>query len=121
MPNYLTHFKLDEFRCKCGCGGLKISNRSAKKLDNARAIAGIPFIILSAYRCEEHNNKVSQVEMSAHRTGHAYDIKATNSRDRCKILISLITAGFNRFGLYSNFIHVDDDPSKPKDVMWHGE
>jgi hypothetical protein len=27
-------------------------------------------------------------------------------------------AGFNRIGISSTFIHVDNDPSKPEDVIW---
>jgi hypothetical protein len=27
-------------------------------------------------------------------------------------------AGFNRIGIAPTFIHVDNDPSKPEDVIW---
>ena len=87
-------------------------------LDSARTIAGIPFVINSGYRSEPHNRYVNGVLGSAHTKGHAADIKVTNSNERKIILESLQKVGFNRFGIGRTFIHVDNDPSKPADVIW---
>jgi hypothetical protein len=34
------------------------------------------------------------------------------------IVGSLLEAGFNRIGIADTFIHVDNDPTKPEEVMW---
>ena len=46
-----------------------------QKLDRARDVAGVPFIITSAYRCEQHNKNVGGKPNSAHLRGYAVDIK----------------------------------------------
>lgn len=88
------------------------------KLDEAREIAEIPFIINSAYRTKEHNKKVGGKPNSSHLRGLAVDIKATDSRTRFLVLQALISVGFNRIGIAKTFIHVDDDESKSKEVAW---
>lgn len=88
------------------------------KLDEAREIAEIPFIINSAYRTKEHNKKVGGKPNSSHLKGLAVDIKATDSRTRFLVLQALISVGFNRIGIAKTFIHVDDDESKSKEVAW---
>lgn len=88
------------------------------KLDLAREIAGIPFKINSGFRTEEHNEKVGGKPNSSHRFGYAADIAIRNSRERHDILTALQEAGFNRFGIASGFIHVDNDPQKTSNVLW---
>ena len=88
------------------------------KLDKAREYAGIPFNITSAYRSVEHNSKVGGSPNSSHIKGLAVDISVTDSRTRFKVLEALINIGFNRIGIASNFIHVDDDNDKTKEVVW---
>ena len=88
------------------------------KLDKAREYAGIPFIITSAYRSVEHNAKVGGSPNSSHIKGLAVDISVTDSRTRFKVLEALIKVGFNRIGIASNFIHVDDDKDKSGEVVW---
>ena len=55
---------------------------------------------------------------SSHLLGYAADIACTNSVLRHKILTSLIKVGFNRIGIADTFIHVDNDPGKPENVIW---
>lgn len=114
----MTHFSLDEFTCKCGCGKRLMSFEFIAKLDIARTYANIPFIIASGYRCEQHNIDVGGKPGSAHRTGRAADISAPDSRTRFKILNALLTAGFTRIGIGNTFIHVDMDQSKPDERIW---
>ena len=112
-------FKDSEFECKCGCG-LGRENFRPKSLDrlyNARKMANIPFVLLSAMRCPEHNKDIKGKENSAHLRG-AFDIRVANSHDRFIILQSLILAGFTRIGVYKTFIHADDDPTLPKEMTW---
>lgn len=89
-----------------------------EKLDFARTIANIPFIITSGYRCEAHNEAVGGKSNSAHTRGRAADIKATDSRSRFLIVEALLAAGFTRIGVAKTFIHADDDPTLPQEVMW---
>ncbi|TQE96895.1 MAG: peptidase M15 [Spiribacter salinus] len=89
-----------------------------EKLDEARKYAGVPFVIESGLRTIEHNREVGGVDDSAHVTGKAVDILCTNSRYRWHILDALFAVGFLRVGIGRNFIHVDIDKDKPKEVAW---
>lgn len=117
----MSYFKPEEFRCKCGCGGMSVSNTLLAMLEKAREIADIPFTIVSGYRCEKHNKKVGGVDSSAHSAGLAVDIKADTSISRYKILKSLMAVGFTRLGVYSRWIHADIDGEKPGNVIWVGK
>ena len=88
------------------------------KLDNARVIADIPFIINSAWRSPEHNKEVGGKPNSSHLKGLAVDIKIENSRQRFIVLQALIAAGFTRIGIAKTFIHVDGDNEKDPRVTW---
>ena len=87
------------------------------KLDKARSIANMPFIINSAYRSPEHPLSIKNPS-SSHIKGLAVDIKATDSRTRFIIVDALIKAGFNRIGIADTFIHVDLDLDKSNKVIW---
>ena len=52
------------------------------RLQAARTIACIPFVIGSGWRCYHHNAAVGGVEDSSHKTGHATDIIVANSEER---------------------------------------
>ena len=88
------------------------------KLDHARELAETPFHINSGYRCKSHNEYVGGKPHSSHLKGVAVDIRATSSPNRYYILKALIMSGFRRIGIADSFIHVDDDYSKPQDVLW---
>ncbi len=115
----LKHFKLSEFDSPDQPGsGQKMKPSTLKKLDNARTMANIPFIINSGYRTRKHNKKEGGVFDSAHITGYAADIKAKTSRSRYLIVEACICMNFNRIGISSKMVHVDNDPTKPKNVLW---
>jgi uncharacterized protein YcbK (DUF882 family) len=94
------------------------------KLDEARELAGIPFIINSAFRTPEHNERIYKElnkpvnTNSSHLRGLAVDIKATDSRTRFLILNALIHVGFTRIGIADTFIHVDLSLDKSQQVIW---
>lgn len=88
------------------------------KLDKAREFANIPFIINSAYRSPEQNARVGGKPNSSHLRGLAVDIRANDSSTRYIVLNALIKVGFNRIGIASSFIHVDDDKEKANNVIW---
>lgn len=120
----LKHFTKNEFQCRCryecGKGFDDINQELAERLDLARTIAGVSFVLVSTIRCKRHNQDVGGVEDSAHTKGLAVDIKAATSHARYRILNGLIKAGFKRIGIYSTFIHADLDPAKAQEVAWHG-
>ena len=100
--------------------GKKMQHATLLMLCKAREIADVPFKINSGYRTIAHNNKVKGVLNSAHLKGYAADIATPNGKHQVKILIALRQAGFKRFGVYKNFIHVDNDPTKKQLVAWGG-
>lgn len=118
----LKYFTLDEFDSpdKPGSGAKMMDPVFLQKLDSARDIAGIPFIVESGFRTFSHNNKVGGKADSSHLIGCAADLRANGSRERFLIIQALIRVGFNRIGvnMAGTLIHVDDDERKDKNVMW---
>lgn len=111
------HFKLNEFRCPC-CGKVLIDEHLVDMLDQAREIAGVPFVITSGYRCRKHNEEIGGKPNSAHLKGQAADIAVRDSQNRYAILRALLEVGFMRIGIAKDFIHADIDWSKPHPVIW---
>jgi uncharacterized protein YcbK (DUF882 family) len=115
----MKYFDIEEFDSPDLIGsGENMDAEFLEMLDSAREIAGIPFIITSGYRTKAHNKKVGGKSDSAHLTGHAADIKVNGSRQRWQIVEACIKAGFTRIGIANTFVHVDNDSTKPKDVIW---
>jgi hypothetical protein len=116
----LRYFNLDEFDSpdEPGSGEL-MDEEFLQMLDAARHFAGVPFKINSGYRTRSHNRKVGGTKNSSHMVGMAADIACVESRQRAYIIGGLIEAGFNRIGIGQTFIHADNDPEKPEDVIWH--
>ncbi len=115
----IKHFEKEEFACKCGCGSNIMSRDFVKMLDIARGYANTPFNINSACRCPAHNKKENGFVTSSHLVGYAVDIEVLNSVVRHKIVVALLGVGFNRIGIYEDFIHVDVDLFKTKNVLWY--
>lgn len=115
----MKHFRLSEFESPDLPGsGHCMEDEVLERIDLARSIAGIPFVVNSGYRTIKHNRKVGGKEDSAHLGGWAVDIACENSRDRMLIVHSLILVGFTRIGIGKTFVHADLDPDKTQDVMW---
>jgi|TARA_R110000823_G_scaffold256032_1_gene378017 uncharacterized protein YcbK (DUF882 family) len=118
----MKYFKLSEFSCNC-CGKNKINRTFVRILSAARQESknedgtDIKFIITSGYRCEDHPESIKNPS-SSHIKGLAADILVKNSRERAVILGALLNAGFTRFGMGHNFIHVDLDEDKIQGVIW---
>ena len=111
------HFKAKEFLCRC-CGEEKMVQSFVDMLELARDAAGIPFKVVSGYRCLNHNRKIGSKDTSAHIKGLAADIRANTLSDRFIIIKACMEAGFCRFGIAQTYIHVDLDGSKPKSCIW---
>lgn len=118
FPN-LRHFVQSEFDSPDIINsGILMDNQLLLMLDEARELAGIPFIITSGYRSKAHNKEVGGKSDSSHLKGLAVDISAIYSRERFLIIRSLFQVGFVRIGLKSNMIHVDIDYDKDIKVFW---
>jgi len=110
------YFKREEFADDKGeCW---IDEEFVRMLFKAREKAGVPFVITSGCRNEQQNVRVGGSELSAHLSGHASDIACTSSAIRFKIVRELLAAGFVRIGIGDEFIHVDNDPQKQKNLVW---
>lgn len=117
----MKHFDPKEFACKCGKCGKGFTDMDElflTRLDSARECAGVPFRIVSAMRCPEHNKAEGGKPKSAHLTGHAVDIMAVDSIIRMEIVNAALRVGIRRIGIANTFIHLDDDPALPQGVIW---
>ena len=115
----LDYFEPWEFKCPCcGLGPDRMNPVFVARLDQARGLAGVPFLITSGWRCERHNAEVGGSETSSHMKGLAVDIECRLSGARFQILWALRVVGFNRIGIRKDFIHVDMDYDKPPRLVW---
>lgn len=115
----MRHFKINEFDSPDKKGSGKYMDKTfLSMIEEARAIAGIPFKITSGYRTEIRNKKVGGVSNSAHIKGLAADIRCSDSVSRYLIINSLRDVGFTRIGIAKTFIHCDIDTSKDANVIW---
>ncbi|MBT6994523.1 MAG: peptidase M15 [Candidatus Cloacimonetes bacterium] len=115
IPKRIKHFKKHELACRC-CGMMNISELFLDALENARMIAGIPFVITSGCRCKQHNKTVGGKMNSKHLCSDeietsAIDIRARNDYERGVIVRALFLAGIQQIGVNvdDNFIHCEID------------
>ena len=88
------------------------------KLDLARQMADIPFIITSGLRSTEKNKEVSKATDSSHLKGLAVDIACKNPQEAYCIIRGALMAGFERILLGEGHIHLDTDPTKTQKVIF---
>lgn len=114
----LKYFTEDELQ-KVSSSPAHFNETSLVRLDRAREIAGVPFVITSAYRSKEHEYSKGRNGTSAHCYGRAFDIACTTPRKRWLIVHAAIAAGFTRIGIGKSFVHVDDSPIHSQCQIWH--
>lgn len=97
------------------------------KLDQARHLAGIPFVITDGRRYGTGKADRNAVNNSAHLSGLAVDLRCRDSRALAKMLTALSQVGFRRIGIYvkseagkkkPTHVHADVDATKDQDVAW---
>lgn len=117
MPPKWTHFTETEVQ--------GLNEEFVAKLDQARHIAGIPFVITSGFRSPEKNQSVvGAVPDSAHLKGLAVDLRVSSSREVALILDAAKVVGINRRGVYVDqrfnpvHVHLDDDRDKIENVVF---
>lgn len=122
----MNNFQEHEFACNCGECGMGFEDmqpEALRRIDHARDLAGVPFVLNRAISCEAYNASLDGYsETSSHLTGWAFDIDCNDSFTRFHIIRGLILAGFTRIGIYKStkgtFIHADCDPTKTPYVIW---
>lgn len=118
----MINFSKTEFDCKCsydcGLGYDQMDHLFLTLLDAARTIAGVPFVITSAIRCERHNAEVGGKPGSSHLVGLAVDIYCSGCLERYAVIDALMSVGINRIGIGSDFIHCDVDHGKPSPCIF---
>lgn len=97
------------------------------KLDLARKAAEVPFIISSGFRTPAQNQSVvGSVSDSAHCAGLAVDLLVVDDSTLFKIVMGAMASGIHRIGIYfgdgdapkPSHVHLDDDKTKPPEVIW---
>ena len=109
----LKHFNLEEDPKMAG-----LDNTLMMQLDNARDMAGVPFVITSGLRTPAENEACGGVADSAHLTGLACDIASETDELKYRIIYGAFVAGFARIGVSKAHIHLDIDKEKPQNVLW---
>jgi uncharacterized protein YcbK (DUF882 family) len=110
------YFTMEELTCKCGCERMGMKNDFMSTLVYMRRILGFPFHVTSAYRCPEHNAKVSSTGLTGpHTTGKAIDI-AISHQNAYRLVSMALDQGITGVGVSqkgtNRFIHLDwlDEP-----------
>jgi len=114
----LEWFNEEDFKCRCGCG-FDCPDWFKETVDEARAIAGVPFVLTSAARCLKHNKNIGSKDTSTHVDGLAVDIAYKDELYLARIVHALSRVGFTRIGVNANkkFVHADKDSVKPDAVF----
>ena len=114
------YFKESEFdACTPSCSLQEMEQHTMDKLDAARSLAGIPFVLNSAYRSRAWETSHGHTGTGAHTHGCAVDIRCNTSANRMKIISACLAVGFRRIGIGKTYIHVDDDETQTQNVIWH--
>lgn len=111
------HFKIREFRCKCGkCNELLLDETLVDWLQRIRNHFGVSVHINSGYRCQTHNKAVGGSSTSHHMRGMAADIRVKGVSPKT-VAQYAETIGILRIGLYEGvqegeFVHIGSDTRK---------
>lgn len=104
-------FPIKELRCNCSvCKGFVpngVQIEALAALQHIRDELGLPMVVTSAFRCENHEDEVHKTTVGRHRQGLAFDIAVPWGRKRGEIIRLAIKRGFKGFGFGKTFIHID--------------
>tara|TARA_A100001201_G_scaffold19110_1_gene21477 strand:+ start:128 stop:508 length:381 start_codon:yes stop_codon:yes gene_type:complete len=124
MKKY-RNFKSSEFDSPDLPGsGENMKDEFMELLQEARNIAGVPFRITSGFRTQAYHDDLSRrgyktsKSRSAHQDGYAADIHCSDTKTRWIMINAFLLAGFNRIGIGTNFIHIDNAPNKTENRIW---
>lgn len=104
----LTYFKPVEFTaCVPSCSILQMDENFLHRLDRARKLSGVPFILTSAYRSPEWDISKGRSGTGYHTKGRAVDVACDDSHSRACIVRGCLLAGLS-CGISDTFIHIDE-------------
>ena len=113
------YFSEAEFRrCTPPCSLQDMDQQFIRQLDAARASAGIPFVLNSAYRSPAWELSKGRTGRGDHPQGRGVDIRCNTSANRMKIVRALLDNGFRRIGIANTYVHAGLGKDLPQDVMW---
>lgn len=113
------YFTEAEFRrCTPPCSLQDMDQQFMRQLDAARASAGIPFVLNSAYRSPAWELSKGRTGRGDHPQGRGVDIRCNTSANRMKIVRALLDNGFRRIGIANTYVHAGLGKDLPQDVMW---
>ncbi len=105
------HFIVREFACKDGSDKILIDTDLIVILEELRTYFNAPIYIMSGYRTEEYNKKVSNTKESQHCKGTAADIRVSGISPIAVALYCeyILLKGKGGIGLYKGqcFTHID--------------
>ena len=114
------YFSEAEFRrCTPPCSLQDMDQQLMRQLDAAREVAGIPFVLNSAYRTVAYEKSKGRAGTSSHCKGLAVDIRCNSDANRWKVVTALLDNGFTRIGIGKTYVHADLDRGKTQRVIWH--
>lgn len=114
------YFSEAEFRrCTPPCSLQDMDQGLMRRLDAAREVAGIPFVLNSAYRTVAYEKSKGRAGTSSHCKGLAVDIRCNSDANRWKVVTALLDNGFTRIGIGKAYVHADLDTAKTQRVIWH--
>lgn len=88
------------------------------KMDLARDYAGIPLVMVCAYRSPEWDRARGRSGTGDHPLREGIDILCNTSANRFIIVQALLKAGFTRIGIHKTFIHAGNSQSNAQEVIW---
>lgn len=123
------HFKSQEFRCKCGCGQIKIDTVLIDTLEKLFPALDLGKInVISGYRCAKHDKAVGGRGAGSHVEGYAADVRCFY-KDGSRVPSSVVALTLERMGHRGGIgyrcggvtdsagnIHIDTKPRK-----WYGD
>lgn len=126
--NDMEYFSDDELRCKCGCQRLVFCDNARSELNKIREALGVPMVISSAYRCEDHPVERAKLQggstnVGAHSRGKAVDV-AISGDNAMRLVTIAYQHGVRRIGVKqkgaARFIHLDwcDEKELPTPAFW---
>lgn len=105
------NFTPEELRCK-GSHALMVNYYTMDCLQRLRGLYKGPIMVNSYFRCASYNAAVGGAAQSFHLSGRAVDTPTLNGslEGRMKLCHLATRAGFQGFGLYGQFTHIDTGP-----------